>query len=445
MENKLSKLEIDNITRDILELKNQTAKNIILIGEKLLQIKETLNHGEFLKYLEKKVDYTSRTAQRFIKVYKEFGNVTTLSDLEPSKLISLSKVSRKDREKFIADNDLKNMSCRQIEQAIKETKKSHKIDKIISLKVQTTAMKISVTKNKDDGNISVPNNDISKIYNDTFRMLDEIYLKTSGFYNYIESDLKLTDFESLLISRYFNKEISHVQLEQVIKQNKLNIPFIQDEKEYLKFLKSFNINNSYMHLEYNEETDDYYYYYNILKDHELSYSIVVEYSLENEFYFWKDGVEISQGWSDDKSYICIYLGEKLFAHFNDSKEFRSKIEKLFKIYKLHKKCWMDLIDKYIKEQEKQKREQEKLAYNRSVKDAKFKYIKDDESYLLSTYGVDRNYIRVFKGYKEVAQYIFDVGMNLYNLNFYSTVCMGNFINELVEEAKKKNIGSKSIK
>jgi hypothetical protein len=451
-ENALSNSEIEDITRDILQLKNQTAKNIILIGKKLYQVKQALDHGDFLQYLEEKVDYTSRTAQRFIKVYKEFGNATTLSDLEPSKLICLSKINKKDREKFIQDNDINNMSCRQIEQSIKEYKKSCKIDKVTSLKAKATTMEIPVTKNKDDGNISVPNNDISKIYNDTSRMLDEIYLKTGDFYKNIESDLELTDFESLLISRYFNKEISHIQLEQIIRQNKLNIPFIQNEKEYLKFLKSFNINNSYMHLEYNEETDDYYHYYGILEDHELSYSTVVEYSWENneelrskyikknEFYFEKGGLEISRGYIETTSYICIYINKKLFAHFEDEgKNFEPKIKKLFKTYKLYKKCWMDLVDKYIEQQIKEEQQQKQSSYDRAIENAKFKFINDDETYLLKKYSNSRDYIQIFKGIEVVAEYIFDAEINLYNFDFYNTVCMGDFVRSLVEEAKKKNI------
>lgn len=439
MENKLTELEINTITKEIIQLKNQTAKNIIEIGKRLLIIKKLLNHGEFLQYLENRVDFTQRTAQRFIKVYSEFGDTTTLSYLEPSKLISLTKIPKKDREKFIKDNDIKNMSCRQIEQAIKDIKKTHKLNN----KSVSTGRKITTEPLIND----IKDN----IYNDTQKMLDEIYLRIGDFYNDINSNLDLTDFESLLITRYFNKEVSHSELEEVIKQNKLNIPFIQDEKIYLEYLKDLDITNSYSHLEYVPETKDYIYYYSILEDRELSYDTVVKYSWEddaelrqkyikeNRYYFEKDDIEISEGWIEDTSYICIYLNEELFAHFKDNTNFRPKIEKLFKVYQLHKKCWMDLVDKYIEQQIKEKQEQEQLNYDRAVKDAKFKFIKGDETYLLKKYYTNRDYIKVFKGTKEVANYVFEEDVNLYSKDFYSIVCTGDFISKLVSDTKKNNI------
>lgn len=82
--------------------KQQTAQNIIEIGKRLIKIKEKLPHGEWGNFLKEKVDFTERTAQRFMRVANEFSNPTTLSDLGQSKLFALLDLPSDEREEFIS-------------------------------------------------------------------------------------------------------------------------------------------------------------------------------------------------------------------------------------------------------------------------------------------------------------------------------------------------------
>lgn len=127
MENQLNENQLEELTAEILELKESTAINIMEIGKRLLQIKLALKHGEFGEYLEAKVNFSTRTAQRYIKLYTEFSNTPMLLSLEPSKLTVLLDIKNKnDREEFLNNNDIENMSCREISKAIKDMKKAHK-------------------------------------------------------------------------------------------------------------------------------------------------------------------------------------------------------------------------------------------------------------------------------------------------------------------------------
>lgn len=113
---------IDNLTIEILILKQQTAQNIIEIGKRLITVKESLPHGEWGKYLEEKVDFSNVTATRFMRVANEFSNVSTLKDLSQSKIFALLDLPQEEREEFIQNNPVNNMSTRELQQAIKEKK-----------------------------------------------------------------------------------------------------------------------------------------------------------------------------------------------------------------------------------------------------------------------------------------------------------------------------------
>jgi hypothetical protein len=128
--NKLTTLEIDKVTAEILIYKQQTAQNIIEIGKRLIKVKESLQHGEWGTYLKEKVDFTSRTARKFINVAEEFGNRNMYSDLPVSKLYALLDVPSEDREDFVSQPHEVNgqtktvdaMTSREVQKAIKESK-----------------------------------------------------------------------------------------------------------------------------------------------------------------------------------------------------------------------------------------------------------------------------------------------------------------------------------
>lgn len=54
---------IETITSEILELKKQAGKALLGIGQRLIEAKETLPHGEWLPWLTERVEFSERTAQ----------------------------------------------------------------------------------------------------------------------------------------------------------------------------------------------------------------------------------------------------------------------------------------------------------------------------------------------------------------------------------------------
>lgn len=117
---------IQQIETEIILLKNQTAQNIIEIGKRLNQAKELVPHGEWGKWLEEKVDFSQEQARRFMKVALEFSNSTSLWNLPVTKIYALLDIPKDEREEFIQDNNVDEMTTRELQQVIKEKKELEK-------------------------------------------------------------------------------------------------------------------------------------------------------------------------------------------------------------------------------------------------------------------------------------------------------------------------------
>ncbi|MBU3126769.1 DUF3102 domain-containing protein [Clostridium tagluense] len=124
--NEIQTTVIDTLTVEILILKQQTAQNIIEIGKRLIAAKGNLPHGEWGKYLDEKVDFSQRTANNFMKVANEFSNSQTLANLSQSKVFALLSLPQEERETFVKENPVDEMSTRELQQAIKDRDKAEK-------------------------------------------------------------------------------------------------------------------------------------------------------------------------------------------------------------------------------------------------------------------------------------------------------------------------------
>lgn len=80
----------------------KTATGIIEIGKRLIEAKNQLKEEEtFSKWLHK-MDFSRRSAYRFIQVANEFSNVPTLAHTSISKLYALLDVPQDERDSFIS-------------------------------------------------------------------------------------------------------------------------------------------------------------------------------------------------------------------------------------------------------------------------------------------------------------------------------------------------------
>ena len=112
--------DIETITGEILDAKRAGGEAILTIGRCLIEAKDMLSHGEWLPWLNERVEFSERTARNFMRLAREWTNRQTLADLGASKALTLLALPPEEREQFMEENNVIDMSARQLEQAIKE-------------------------------------------------------------------------------------------------------------------------------------------------------------------------------------------------------------------------------------------------------------------------------------------------------------------------------------
>lgn len=118
---------IEAITGDILEAKRRGGEAILTIGRCLIEAKELLPHGEWLPWLNEQAELPERTAQKFMRLAREWSNPNTLADLGASKALMLLALPPEEREQFETEHNVIDMSARQLRQALKGRDEAQKV------------------------------------------------------------------------------------------------------------------------------------------------------------------------------------------------------------------------------------------------------------------------------------------------------------------------------
>ena len=103
----------------------------IEIGRRLVEAKEILPHGEWLPWLQRETEFSERSAQNYMKVFKEYGaaqlglfgpetNTQTFADLPISKALALISVPESERIEFAEVVDAEHISVRELEEKIRD-------------------------------------------------------------------------------------------------------------------------------------------------------------------------------------------------------------------------------------------------------------------------------------------------------------------------------------
>ena len=131
-ETRLQQLAVEIVTFD-RQAKITAVSCAIEIGERLLEAKELVPHGEWGNWLKVNVNYSQSTANNFMRLYKEYGNdqgslFTTLTNsqtimnLDVSKALALTVLPPEEREEFVSEHDVESMSTRDLKEALQENK-----------------------------------------------------------------------------------------------------------------------------------------------------------------------------------------------------------------------------------------------------------------------------------------------------------------------------------
>lgn len=119
---------IEVIEGEILLYKQVAGSAIVEIGRRLIEAKEQLKHGEWERWLAEKVDFSTRSAQNYMRLAKGYGESATVALLGTRKALALLALEESEREEFLAEKHeingeektAEDMSTEELERAIRE-------------------------------------------------------------------------------------------------------------------------------------------------------------------------------------------------------------------------------------------------------------------------------------------------------------------------------------
>lgn len=126
---------LEVIEQEINFFKQTAGAAILEIGKRLNEAKAQLDHGEWTAWLSEKVEFSEASAQRFMRLAREYSNPSPVTDLGPSKALLLLALPENEREDFAAQKHMVNgeektvseMSKRELEKVIKERDEAERI------------------------------------------------------------------------------------------------------------------------------------------------------------------------------------------------------------------------------------------------------------------------------------------------------------------------------
>lgn len=126
--------EIRNLTSAARYL---TVYYAVEIGRRLTEAKELVPYGEWMTWLKSETEFSQPTANRFMRVFAEYGSeqgnifgaetkYSTLNNLSVSNALRLLAVPEDEREEFALEVDAEHLSAKELEQAIRERDEAKK-------------------------------------------------------------------------------------------------------------------------------------------------------------------------------------------------------------------------------------------------------------------------------------------------------------------------------
>ncbi len=127
MENLANTKETEISTIEILAAQARALKmtinvNMWQLARVFVEAKKIVPHGQWGKWLEENAEVSERTAQDMMQAYKRFGGIPQIEGIGKAKLFRMLPLPDGAVEQFLKENDVSNMSTREIERAVKQAR-----------------------------------------------------------------------------------------------------------------------------------------------------------------------------------------------------------------------------------------------------------------------------------------------------------------------------------
>lgn len=120
-------VSLNQLVSEIKFFENQAVVSYWEIGKRLSKAKEQVGHGNWISWIDENLGYSRQTASSLIRVYESYPNGKTSLHLNFSKALALTSIKDEDeRQEFVENHKVEDMTTRQLEAEIKEYKKNLK-------------------------------------------------------------------------------------------------------------------------------------------------------------------------------------------------------------------------------------------------------------------------------------------------------------------------------
>lgn len=115
---------LDKLVVEINTIKQNMVQTVvagaIAVGQRLQEAKASVPFGEWGEWLKKNVDFSERKAEDWMRLAREYGgkDVIQLESLGLTKAVQLLALPAPEREAFIAENPVEDMSTRELKAAL---------------------------------------------------------------------------------------------------------------------------------------------------------------------------------------------------------------------------------------------------------------------------------------------------------------------------------------
>lgn len=119
----MTEIRLITLETEIKGLAKKTALCMLEMGDKLIEAKSLVPHGQWESWLKNNVELSTRTARNLMMIAHAFSeNRQSLADLNVTALYLLAEMPAQDREQFLMENNVSGMTTRELKSAIDERK-----------------------------------------------------------------------------------------------------------------------------------------------------------------------------------------------------------------------------------------------------------------------------------------------------------------------------------
>lgn len=150
--------DIQTVTTEIRTLHRQAQRMIlgyaIEIGRRLTEAKEMLPHGQWGDWLKTEVEFSQSTAQNFMRIFAEYGDSQTslfgdaksqtLGNLPYTHALKLLAVPAEEREEFVEEHHVDELSSRELEKLIRERDEARAAQAALEEEVESARQLLNV-------------------------------------------------------------------------------------------------------------------------------------------------------------------------------------------------------------------------------------------------------------------------------------------------------------